>query len=344
MKDMPLVTGVIATYNRGHIVGEAIESILQQTYENIEVIVVDDGSTDDTQEKLKQYGDRIRVLYQNNSGPAAAWNRGIEASQGEIIAFLGSDDIWLQTFIQRQVSVLQQAGESVPCCLANAWLMFASGRQRTSFDNALLYTPYEEGIWLNVADVLATRFVVFGQTVAIRRRALERTGGFDERLRYLEDYDMALRLSLQGPWGFIREPLVVWRQGTGDSGSLSQAAQRDPVQVNSNLIRIHERILQEMNGANRYIRLRKRIIWRLMLCRMSLMSARLRQMSSLGARSLGALLNWLDHYWDAAFGRPPLLPKMKTRPFDGGHPGNGEPGMVPQEQTHIRAADARRIL
>src|SRR5437899_10455350 len=120
MKDLPLVSAIIATYNRGHIVGEAIESILQQTHKNVELIVVDDGSTDGTREKLGRYGDRIRVVCQNNAGPAAAWNRGIGASQGQIIAFLGSDDVWLPTFVQRQVLLLQQAGESVPCCLANA--------------------------------------------------------------------------------------------------------------------------------------------------------------------------------------------------------------------------------
>src|SRR5712691_1987531 len=229
MKDLPLVSAIIVTYNRGHIVCEAVECILKQTYENIEVIVVDDGSSDDTQDKLKQYANRIRVVYQQNAGQAAARNRGIEVSQGEIIAFLDSDDIWLLTFVERLVSVLQQAGESMPCCLANARLRFADDSQTTSFDYAYLQTPCEEGIWLNVADVLATRFVQFNQTVAIRRCALERTGGFDERMRYMDDYNLALRLSLEGPWGFIRQPLVVWRQGTSDSNSVSQAGQRDLV-------------------------------------------------------------------------------------------------------------------
>src|SRR5271165_4544868 len=103
----PLVSAIIATYNRAYIVHEAIESILAQSYKNIEIIVVDDGSTDDTQEKLRRFGDRIRLLHQPNAGPAAAWNAGIRAARGEIICFLGSDDVWLPTFVECQVSLLE---------------------------------------------------------------------------------------------------------------------------------------------------------------------------------------------------------------------------------------------
>src|ERR1700727_3475192 len=80
MRDEVLVSAIIPTYNRGYIVHNAIESIFNQTYKNIEVIVVDDGSTDDTQVRMREYGNRIRVVYQSNAGPSAARNRGIEAS------------------------------------------------------------------------------------------------------------------------------------------------------------------------------------------------------------------------------------------------------------------------
>jgi len=113
----PLVSAIIPTYNRAHVICDAVESILAQTYREIEVIVVDDGSKDDTLPRLKQYGDRIRVVSQANAGPAAARNRGIAVAQGELIAFLDSDDLWLSTKIERQVALLQRAGESVPCCL-----------------------------------------------------------------------------------------------------------------------------------------------------------------------------------------------------------------------------------
>jgi glycosyltransferase involved in cell wall biosynthesis len=312
----PSVTAIIATYNRAHIVGEAIDSILQQRYKPIELIVVDDGSTDDTLHTLRKYRDQIRVISQPNVGPAAAWNTGIRESQGEIITFLGSDDIWLPEFVERQVRLLRQVGDNIPCSLSNCWLKFGNGKTSTSFENALMDPHSEEGIWLNVSEVLSTRFVVFGQTVAIRRRALSRIGYFDEDLRYLEDYDMALRLSLEGPWGFVREPLVVWRQGTVGSDSLSQEARRDAVQLKRNVIRIHERILNQLGGNGQHRPLSTRLTRELRKDRLNLFTARLTQMNSYGGRSTGKLLNKLDSCWNAAYRRAPWFPKMKTRPFD----------------------------
>lgn len=247
--DFPIVSAIIATYNREHIVCEAIDSILNQTYPNIEIIVVDDGSKDNTQEKIKKYGKKIRVICQDNSGPAAAWNTGITASKGEIISFLGSDDIWLPTFIERQVDCLKQAGGNIPCSIANCWLQFADGRGTTSFKNARLVAPLGEGKWLNVTEVLATRFVVFGQTIAIRRSAIRNVGLFDESLRYLEDYDLAIRLAALGPWGFVREPLVVWRQSAADS--LSVEAGKEGLRVLKTSIAARERVLAALpSGEN----------------------------------------------------------------------------------------------
>jgi glycosyltransferase involved in cell wall biosynthesis len=245
-----LVSAIIATYNRSYIVCEAIDSILHQTYPNIELIVVDDGSTDSTQETLKKYGDTISIVCQNNSGPAAAWNAGIAASRGDIVSFLGSDDIWLPTFVERQVRVLQRAGSDVPCSISNCWLRFADGRGTTSFENAGLVTPTEEGNWLNPAEVLATRFLVFGQTVAIRRSVLDKVGGFNNSLRYLEDYDLACRLATLGAWGFIREPLVVWRQSAADS--LSVEARKENLRVLKTAVATREHTLAELpSGSDR---------------------------------------------------------------------------------------------
>lgn len=111
----PLVSVIIPTYNRSHVICKAIESVLHQTYENIELIVVDDGSTDDTPSRLAVYDDKICVLLQDNTGPSIARNHGVEASHGEILAFLDSDDLWLPTKIEQQVHILENVESSVPC-------------------------------------------------------------------------------------------------------------------------------------------------------------------------------------------------------------------------------------
>jgi glycosyltransferase involved in cell wall biosynthesis len=315
MPDSPLVSSIIATYNRGYIVCEAIDSILSQTYGNTEIIVVDDGSTDDTREKLRRYGDRIHVVSQNNSGPAAAWNAGIKASKGEIICFLGSDDLWLPTFVERQVSVLERGGPSVPCSISNAFTRWANGTETYSFDLACLRPEAEEGLWLNALDVLLTRFVMCGQMMAIRRKTLEKIGSFDGKLSYLEDYDVALRLSLEGNWGYIREPLVFYRQSTsGDSMSL-QASSVD-AKLAEYILLIRERVVAAMRSQrpplrSRYmagaIRKAKRDIW----------AARAKTSATSVKRQLVGLYGFLEHSREAVYRRSPFFPRMNTAPIPG---------------------------
>ncbi len=103
----PLVSVVIPTYNRAQMVSEAVRSVLEQTFGDLEVIVVDDGSTDGTREALKPHADKIRYLRQENSGVSAARNRGIAEARGSLIAFLDSDDLWLPAKLKNQVLFFQ---------------------------------------------------------------------------------------------------------------------------------------------------------------------------------------------------------------------------------------------
>jgi GT2 family glycosyltransferase len=313
LDSVPKVSAIIATFNRSYIVCEAIDSILNQTYKNFELIVVDDGSTDDTQDKLKLYGDRIRVVHQKNAGPAGAWNRGIRESRGQIIAFLGSDDIWLPTFLERQVEVLQRAGDEVPCSLSNSWLRFAGGEGSTAFQHVSLRPAQKEGLWLNAAEILATRFVLFGQSVAIRRAALERAGIFDENLWFLEDYDLALKLSILGPWAFVREPLVVWRQGTTDS--LSQRSLVERVQLKENMIKIRGRILGKLNGAPKFQHLRQLLIRELRQDRMELWCAKNSRKGFLGP-AVGHAMNLAVRCENFLYRRSSRYPTMRTIALD----------------------------
>jgi glycosyltransferase involved in cell wall biosynthesis len=234
----------------------AIDSVLAQTYRNIEVIVVDDGSTDDTQVRLRSYADRVHIIVQDNAGPSVARNHGIDAARGEIVAFLDSDDCWKDSKLERQVRLLQTVGDDVVCCLANASIIAPEGPASESFEHAALSPQLEEGVWLNAPEVLATRFVMFTQMVAVRRDVLQRIGGFNESLWMLEDYDLALRLSLAGPWAYMREPLVVYRQGS--PGSLAAAADANEVRVLKHGIAVRQRLMESLDARDqRHHRLRR---------------------------------------------------------------------------------------
>jgi glycosyltransferase involved in cell wall biosynthesis len=195
--------------------------VLDQTFPNVETIVVDDGSNDGTDQILRKFGKRIKFIKQSNAGPSAASNRGIDASTGTILSFLDSDDVWLPDKIERQVRVLSKGGSQMPCCICNALIVDESTKRRTSFENAGFSIPLESGYWSNPSEVLATRFVLFNQVVAVRREAMDRVGWFNERLQLLEDYDLAMRLSALGGWGIIKEPLVIKYNDTQGIGVMA---------------------------------------------------------------------------------------------------------------------------
>lgn len=314
MKHRPLVSVVIPTFNRASIIGATIENVLEQTYQNIEVIVVDDGSTDATQSRLRAYGDRIRFITQANSGPAVARNRGVEAARGEIIAFQDSDDLWKPAKLERQVALLEKLGPSVPCCLCNVRMRVVNGKDLTSFDISLIHPEHEEGVWLNVPEILATRFVLFNQAVAIRREAFERAGGFDVSFKYLEDYDLPLRLSLEGPWAFIREPLVIY--GEDSPESFSKRALKDPMTLKECEITIVRRILERIGKESGHPELRRLLKRRLRVFRRGMQEVRLRQMDSSAGRLAGRVLGVIGYYQDAMHRRLPSFPKALTRPAD----------------------------
>jgi glycosyltransferase involved in cell wall biosynthesis len=290
-------------------VRETVDSVLGQTYGKLEVIVVDDGSKDNTQEVLREYGARIKNIRQENAGQMVARNRGIAEATGEIVTFLDSDDIWLPTCVERHVGLLGRAGPEVPCSLANGWLEFSDGRRITSFQNSELETELEEGLWVNVPDILPVRFVMFCQFVAIRREAMKMVKGFDEDLKYMEDYALPLRLSLLGPWGFIREPLVVWRQGAADTVSVSQRALKQARPLRESLLIIRKRYLEQIAGQAQYAkarRLQERGLWQ---DEVELQAIALRER---GAKLRGDLLFNAVRLQKAMLRRLPTYPKMQV--------------------------------
>jgi hypothetical protein len=240
-----LVSVIVPTFNRAATLSEAIDSILAQTYPKLDVVVVDDGSTDETPNVLNKYKGKIRTLVQSNAGASAARNRGISAARGEIISFLDSDDIWLPTKIEKQVDLMERAGKSVPCCLCNIKMQWQDA-ESSSFEIAALKPAVSVGVWTNVGEILSTRFLLFNQGVAIRREAIGQAGGFDSSLRYLEDYDYSLRLSAQGPWAFLSEPLAVWRES---GSSLSQESRQDEATLLACMSRVLTGHIARLHGS-----------------------------------------------------------------------------------------------
>jgi hypothetical protein len=218
MITFPLVSVIIPTYNRADTVRRSIDSALEQSYRPIEVIVVDDGSTDATRNLLEKYGDRIVFTHQKNGGPSVARNTGVGLARGEFIAFLDSDDTWSPTKIARQVRLLLAGGERVPCCICNASLIDGDESNTTTFAVSEVMSGLQEGFWMNPAPIIATRFILFNQVVMIRRAAFEKVGGYKPQMRLLEDHDIAFRLAQLGPWAFIAEPLVAKDNGTNGIG------------------------------------------------------------------------------------------------------------------------------
>jgi glycosyltransferase involved in cell wall biosynthesis len=202
------VSVIIPTYNRAAAVKEAVASVLAQTCRDFELLVVDDGSTDGTPAALARFGEEIRGLRSHRRrGVSAARNAGIAAAQGEWLAFLDSDDLWLPEKLARQMAFMS----------AHPGLLL-SQTEETWVRRGLKVNPprshRKEGgrIFLRSLE----RCLVSPSAVVLHRRLLEDHGGFDEELPAAEDYDLWLRLSWRHEVGLLNEPLIIKRGGHAD--------------------------------------------------------------------------------------------------------------------------------
>jgi glycosyltransferase involved in cell wall biosynthesis len=220
--DGPLVSVVIPAYNRAGVVGRAVDSALAQTLEDVEVIVVDDGSSDDTEAVLGAYDDtRLRIIsHEKNRGRSAARNTGLDAAAGEYVAFLDSDDRWLPGKLERQVAALRERDDSWVgiYCEFLAPAPTRLGRAVGWLSKHVFATPRVREGQRDLAREILTMNVLMGpgSTLLVRRDALERTDGFDEELVDHEDWDLVLQLLELGGIAHLDEPLVVVPESGGD--------------------------------------------------------------------------------------------------------------------------------
>jgi len=194
---------IIPAYNAAWCVRRAIDSVLAQDFRDFEVIVVNDGSTDDTNAVLAACGDRIRAVHQRNGGLSSARNAGIREARGEFVAFLDADDWWLPGKLGRQLE-LMRARPELGFCSCAARVESPQGELLNVWSCARWHGAFLDHLFGSNADVAGS-----GSAVVARRALFAQTGDFDESLDSLEDIDMWMRLAAVSEYACLEEPLVV---------------------------------------------------------------------------------------------------------------------------------------
>ncbi|MFZ2446294.1 MAG: glycosyltransferase family 2 protein [Syntrophobacteraceae bacterium] len=239
---MVSISVVIPTYNRAKCIRFAIDSALNQSYQPKEVIVIDDGSSDDTASIIEAYGEKVRYIYQTNSGVSSARNLGIRNAQSEWIAFLDSDDEWLPTKLELQARHIESNPEII-LHATNAHLNDESADEADMFS----YIDFHPDL-KDISAVLERPFPPMIRTgfarppcVMVRRDALIAAGLFDEQLTIYEDLDLMLRVALLGPWGVSLVPLVKIIRRDDDLHFLSRQRYCLPLRARRALVHLYRK-------------------------------------------------------------------------------------------------------
>ena len=231
---------IIPAYNRGWIIQEAIDSVLDQDFSDYELIVVDDGSGDNTLEILGAYGKAIAVLHQSNKGVSAARNRGIAEASGRFIAFLDSDDLWLPGKLATQVKFFEENADALINQTQEIWIR-----------NGLRVNPKKRHHKFSgmIFERSLALCLVSPSAVMLKKNLFDTVGVFDEHLPACEDYDLWLRISCRYPVHLIDSPLIIKRGGHDDQ--LSKAAGLDKYRIQSLMNIIDSDLLtpQQYNAA-----------------------------------------------------------------------------------------------
>jgi glycosyltransferase involved in cell wall biosynthesis len=209
---VPTVSVIVPTYNRWPMVRAAVASVLAQRYRDFELIVVDDGSTDESSTELARIGSQLRYIYQDRGGVSAARNLGVRQSRGRLIAFLDSDDLWQPNKLQVQVAFMATHPEAQICQTDEVWI-----RHGVRVNPKLKHRKPSGDIFARSLELC----LVSPSAVMIARELFERSGGFDESLPVCEDYDLWLRIARDYPVPLIEQALVVKHGGHRDQLSCS---------------------------------------------------------------------------------------------------------------------------
>lgn len=208
-----MLSVIIPTYNRSALLLEALDSVLNQTYwkrhpeKPYEVIIVDDGSTDDTRRTLSPFAGKIRYHYQDHRGVSTARNQGLKLAEGDFIAFLDSDDLWKEEKVNIQMNYLESFPQVSVCCTEETWIRngrFVNPRKRHAKPSGWIF------------DKVLSLCLLSLSSAVFRRDVFETAGHFDENLPACEDYDFSIRLAFHYPITFLSNPLIIKRGGHAD--------------------------------------------------------------------------------------------------------------------------------
>ncbi len=221
----PLVSVIIPAWNAEKLIKETIESALNQTYPNIEIIVIDDGSTDDTANVIKSIKDpRITYHYQENTGlPACGRNKGAKLAKGQYLAFLDSDDLWLPQKIEKQMVIMEE-NLKIGLIATNAWCLRLYEKTNIPLFTKKIKTGYL------TSSIFFPQHIICNSTVIIRRNVYESIGGCNEAsdLRASEDHDLFIRIFMEHDCYFLNEYLAYYRTGLPSiSGDFGKMLERD---------------------------------------------------------------------------------------------------------------------
>jgi len=213
---MPKESVIIPTYNRAYILREAIDSVLSQKYRDFELLVVDDGSTDETKEVVLSYLPHLIYIYQEHKGASAARNKGIEYARGSCLTFLDSDDRWLPDKLHLQMELMENCPEACICYTEEIWI-----RKGVRVNPMKKHKKYSGMIFEHCLPLC----IVSPSSVLITRSLIGEVGVFDEELEACEDYDLWLRISARYPIHLIDVPLIIKRGGHDDQLSKKLSGQ-----------------------------------------------------------------------------------------------------------------------
>jgi len=215
----PLVSVIIPVFNRAKVIKRAVISVLEQSFQDFECIVVDDGSEDETESVLREFANKIKVIKTENRGVSAARNLGAAQAEGTFIAFLDSDDEWKKDKLAKQISYMKESGLRISQT-DETWV-----RNGKFVNKSNKYKRPSGDIFYNCLEVCA----VTPSSVIMEKTLFCEYGGFDESFPVCEDYDLWLRMSLKERFGLIDEPLIIKYGGNEDQ--LSNSACLDKYRI-----------------------------------------------------------------------------------------------------------------